>query len=157
MSINPNSIYILLHVVASAVWVGGMIFAHKCLRPVAADLLEPPLRLALWVGVFANFFPLVWISVVLLFTTGFAMVYSIWGGMAVAPLYIHIMAGFGILMMLVFMHVFFGPYKKLKAAVAAQLWPAGAEALAKIRQLVGFNILLGLFVLIVAGAGRYLI
>ncbi|MDH5484217.1 MAG: CopD family protein [Gammaproteobacteria bacterium] len=157
MSLNPNSLYILLHVVASVVWVGGMVFAHKCLRPVAADLLEPPQRLTLWVGVFANFFPLVWISVVLLLSTGFTMVYSIWGGMAEAPLHIHIMAGFGILMMLVFMYVFFSPYKKLKAAVLAQQWPAGAEALAKIRQLVGFNILVGLFVLVVASAGRYLI
>ena len=156
MNINLNSIYILLHVVASVVWVGGMVFAHKCLRPVAAEQLEPAQRLPLWVGVFGQFFPLVWISVILLLVTGFTMVYAIWGGMADAPLYIHIMAGFGIFMMMIFMHVFFVPYRKLKAAVADQQWPVGAAALAQIRQLVGFNILLGLFVVIVASAGRYL-
>ena len=54
---------IMLHVLGIVIWVGGMFFAHQILRPVAADLLEPPLRLPLWVGVFKRFFPWVWVCV----------------------------------------------------------------------------------------------
>ena len=43
-----------LHVIAAVIWVGGMLFAHMMLRPVAAAQLEPPQRLTLWVGVFLS-------------------------------------------------------------------------------------------------------
>lgn len=151
-----NSIYNLLHVVAAVLWVGGMIFAHTFLRPVAASQLEPPHRLKLWKGVFDRFFPFVWLSVVLLPLTGFLMVYSIWQGMAVAPMYIHLMAGLGILMIIIFIFVYFSPYKKLSSAVEANNWPVAGEALAKIRFLVGVNIILGLLVVAIASGGRYL-
>ncbi|NTV95532.1 MAG: hypothetical protein HGA75_08965, partial [Thiobacillus sp.] len=42
----------LSHVLATVVWVGGMFFAHQCLRPVVLAQLEPPQRLRLWDGVF---------------------------------------------------------------------------------------------------------
>ncbi|MCW9012878.1 MAG: CopD family protein [Gammaproteobacteria bacterium] len=151
-----NSLYILLHVISVVIWVGGMFFAHACLRPIAADQLEPPLRLNLWVGVFGRFFPVVWLAIIILLFTGYMMIFSIWQSMAATPLYVHIMNGAGIVMMLIFMHVFFVPYKKLKAAVIAEDWPAGAKALAQIRMLVGVNILLGMLVIIVASGGRYL-
>ncbi|MDH5765955.1 MAG: CopD family protein [Gammaproteobacteria bacterium] len=151
-----NSIYNLLHVLAAVLWVGGMIFAHAFLRPVAVSQLEPPHRLKLWKGVFERFFPFVWLSVILLPVTGFLMVYSIWQGMATAPLYIHLMAGLGILMILIYLYVYFVPYKKLSTAIIISDWPAGGEALAKIRFMVGVNIILGLIVVIVASGGRYL-
>lgn len=132
-----------------------MIFAHRCLRPVVAELLEPPQRLKLWVGVFGNFFPLVWLSIVLLLSTGYLMTYSIWQGFANAPLYIHLMAGLGILMTLIYMHAFFSPYKKLKEAVITEQWPDGGEAIAQIRTLVGINSILGLLVIAIASGGRY--
>ena len=56
-------IALLLHALAAVVWVGGMFFAHMALRPVAASLLEPPQRLALWVGVFSRFFPWVFVAI----------------------------------------------------------------------------------------------
>ncbi|NOX08642.1 MAG: hypothetical protein GXP22_03995 [Gammaproteobacteria bacterium] len=152
-----NSLYILLHVIAAVIWVGGMIFAHRCLRPVVAELLDPPQRLKLWVGVFNNFFPLVWLSIILLLSTGYLMTYSIWQGFSAAPLYVHLMAGLGILMVLIYMHVFFSPYKKLKEAVITEQWPNGGEAIAQIRTLIGINSLLGLLVIAIASGGRYFI
>lgn len=134
-----------------------MIFAHQCLRPVAASQLEPPQRLRLWVGVFSRFFPLVWISIILLPLTGYLMMFSLWDGMANAPLYVHIMNGIGTLMILVYLHVFFAPYKRLQRAVAAEIWPDGAKALGQIRQLVGLNSILGLIVIAVATGGRYFV
>lgn len=154
---NLNSLYILLHVISAVIWVGGMYFAYMCLRPVAASQLEPPLRLRLWVGVFSKFFPVVWIAVALLPLTGYAMIFSIWQSMAATPLYIHIMNGLGTLMLLIYMHVYFAPFTRLKKAVAAEQWPAGGEALAQIRKLVALNLSLGLLVIAVASGGRYFV
>lgn len=152
---NLNSLYLLLHVLAATIWVGGMYFAYLCLRPVAATQLEPPLRLRLWVGVFDKFFPSVWIAVALLPATGYAMIFSIWQSLAVTPLYVHIMNGLGTLMLLIYMHVYFAPFKRLKRAVLAEQWPAGAAALGQIRKLIAVNLTLGLVVIAVAGGGRY--
>jgi uncharacterized membrane protein len=60
-------------------------------------------------------------------------------------------------MMLIFFHVFFAPYGRLKRAVAAQDWQAGGKALAQIRMLVGINTLIGLLTIAVGAAGRYLV
>ena len=46
---------LFLHFLAVAVWIGGMVFAHFCLRPAIADL-SPQLRLPLWESVFGRFF-----------------------------------------------------------------------------------------------------
>ena len=151
------SIYSLLHVVSAVIWVGGMFFAYNFLRPVAGEILEPPLRLTLWLAVFKRFFPFVWASVILLPVTGYLMVFSVWGGFDLAPLYVHIMNGMGIIMILVYMHVFFAPFKRLKLAVAEERWPDGGKALAQIRVLVGVNTIIGVFVIVVASAGRYLV
>lgn len=152
---NINSIYNVLHVLSAVVWVGGMFFAYVCLRPVAASQLEPPQRLQLWSGVFAKFFPFVWASIIILPLTGYLMIFSIWQNMSTTPLYVHVMIGIGILMILVFLHVFFAAYKKLKRAVSTQDWPSGGKALGQIRSLIGVNVILGITVVTVATAGRY--
>jgi len=149
------SISIALHVASVVIWVGGMIFAHQFLRPVAAQQLEPPQRLTLWVSVFSRFFPIVWISIILLPLTGYLMLFTLFGGFAGAPVYIHIMNGIGTLMILIFLHVYFAPFKRLKKFVAAQTWPEAGKQLNMIRQLVGLNMSLGLIVIVIATAGRY--
>ena len=151
------SIYSLLHVIAVVIWVGGMFFAYNFLRPAAAESLEPPARLTLWVGVFTKFFPYVWASVIILPLTGYLMIFSIWDSIANAPLYVHVMNGLGISMILIYMHVYFSPFKRLKLAVAEQRWPDGGKALAQIRILVAVNTALGLLVIAVASGGRFFI
>ncbi len=64
------AVAIVLHVLSSVLWVGGMFFAYMALRPVAAATLEPPQRLTLWAGVFGRFFPWVWTSIVVLLVNG---------------------------------------------------------------------------------------
>jgi len=144
----------LLHVLGIVVWVGGMFFAYMALRPVAASVLEPPQRLTLWAGVFDKFFPWVWVSVILILLTGLHMLMA-FGGMG-APHYAMTMLVLGVVMMLIFGHVFFAPYKKLKRAVAAQDWKAGAAALGLIRQLIGINLTIGLVTIAVVFVGRAL-
>lgn len=133
----------LLHVLSTVLWVGGMFFAHQCLRPaVLAQLDQPPLRLKLWNAVFGRFFPWVWVSVILLLVTGQWMVLQM-GGMAGLPVHLHVMTGIGYVMAAIFAYIYFVPYGRLRRAVAEEDWPAGKAALDRIRGLVGTNLVLG--------------
>jgi len=145
---------LLLHVLGVVVWVGGMFFAYMALRPVAASVLEPPQRLTLWAGVFGRFFPWVWASVALILLTGLHMLMKLGG--AAAPHYALAMLALGVVMMLIFAHVFFAPYGRLKRAVAQQDWKAGGAALAQIRHLIGINLSLGLLTIAIVFLGRAL-
>ena len=149
------SIAIVLHLLPAVIWVGGMFFAYMALRPVAASQLEPPARLSLWVGVFNRFFPWVFASIALILASGFWIVYAVFGGFAATGLYVHVMLVLGILMMLIFFHVFFAPFKRLKQSVAKEDWPNGGRYLAQIRMMICINLLLGLFTIAVASGGRY--
>lgn len=144
-----------LHIVAAMIWVGGMFFAYMALRPVAATLLEPPLRLALWSQVFARFFPWVWAAVLILPTTGLWMIFVELGGMKNTGGYIHVMLLLGIIMIALFLHVFFAHYRKLNAVLAVNNIPAAGHQLNKIRRLIGINLILGLITTVVASAGRF--
>lgn len=149
---NWMLITLMLHIMGVVIWVGGMFFAHQCLRPIAAQQLSPPDRLRLWVGVFGRFFPWVWAAVAIILSSGLTMLLAI--GMAHAPRHWHVMLLSGLIMMGVFVAVYFGPYQALKRAVVAQDFAAGGAHLARIRQLVGINIVLGLFTIATATAGR---
>jgi uncharacterized membrane protein len=151
------SIALSLHVLGITIWVGGMFFAYMALRPAAASTLEPPQRLPLWRETFARFFPWVWLSIILILASGYFIIFNLLGGFANTPVFVHIMHGLGLLMMLIFFHVFFAPYGRLKKAVAAQKWPEGGKALAQIRVLIAINLTLGLVTIITAIAGKYFI
>ncbi|MGK0272247.1 MAG: putative membrane protein [Cocleimonas sp.] len=144
------STLLALHVLAVSIWVGGMFFAYNALRPAAATVLKPPQRLTLWVATFRRFFPWVWLSVIIILITGLWMMLSL----PKAPAHILIMAILGIIMMLIFGHVYFGPYRRLKHAVTNENWPEGAKHLGQIRILVGANTIIGLVTIIIATAGR---
>ncbi|HUY02603.1 MAG TPA: DUF4149 domain-containing protein [Rhodocyclaceae bacterium] len=148
---------LFLHLIAVAVWVGGMFFAYLCLRPVAAAQLEPPQRLALWAGVFERFFPWVWLAVALILGSGLDM-FAIIGGRnwQDVPLHWNLMMGTGIIMMLIFAHLYFAPFQTLRQCVAAADWPRAGAALNQIRKLVGFNLALGLITIAVATLGIYI-
>jgi uncharacterized membrane protein len=112
--------------------------------------------LPLWTRTFARFFPWVWASVALLPITGYAMVFGVFGGMAGAGVHIHLMQLLGWIMILLYLHLFFAPFQRMKRAVAAADWPAGGAQLAQIRRIVGINLVLGLLVVLIAGGGRYI-
>ena len=84
------------------------------------------------------------------------MVFAVFGGFAVTGLYVHVMLVLGILMMLIFFHVFFAPFRRLKQAVDQEDWVDGGKRLAQIRVMIGINLLLGLATIAVASGGRYL-
>ena len=151
------SIAITLHVLSAVIWVGGMFFAYVALRPAAAALLEPPLRTTLWRDTFNRFFPWVWVAVVLLLVTGYWMIFAKFGGMGTSPLYVHVMNGLGLVMMAIYLHVFFAPFRRMKQAIAEENWPEAGRRLGQIRRLVGVNLIIGLVVIAVASGGAYLV
>jgi uncharacterized membrane protein len=143
-----------LHLLAAFFWVGGMAFAYWVLRP-AAGPLEPPVRLPLWRRVFANFLPWVGVAIIVLLGTGYAMLSLSFGGFAAAPMYVNVMQGLGWLMVLLYLHLFFAPWKRFRAALDAGKLPDAATALNQIRQIVAINLALGIVVVVVGGTGRY--
>lgn len=135
-----RNLFLFLHLAGAIFWMGGMAFMVLALRP-ALGTLQPPARLALAVQVIGRFFVVVTISVVLLLATGgwlFTQVPA-----REAPPGWHAMAGLGVVMMLVYGHIFFGPWRRLRQAVAAQDWPEGGKRMGQLAVLVKFNLALG--------------
>ena len=148
------AIAVILHALSAVVWVGGMFFAHQALRP-AAVVLEPGPRLMLWAHVLGRFFAWVIGAVVLLLVSGFAMVFDVFGGFGGVGLYIQLMMGIGIVMMLLFFHLYFAPWRRFQAAVGRQDWAEGGRQLGQIRSIVTLNLILGLIVVGIGASGRY--
>ena len=135
-----NNLMNFLHVSAAIVWLGGVSFMLFALRPAAMDL-PPPQRLPLMTQVLGRFFRLVWPSIGLLLATGLVMLLGV--GMKQAPVGWHLMLGIGLLMFAVFGHLYFGPYRRLRAAVEAADWPLAGQKLGQIAKLAQLNLALG--------------
>jgi uncharacterized membrane protein len=143
-----------LHILSAVVWVGGMFFALVVLRP-ATGPLDPGPRLNLWLRVFERFFPWVFAAVALLLLSGYAMVFGVFGGFARIGLHIHLMQGIGIVMILLFLHLYFAPWKRFRVALAAAENAAAAAQLNQIRIIVIVNLILGLITAAIGASGRY--
>jgi uncharacterized membrane protein len=148
------TIGVAFHIVAAVIWVGGMFFALLVLRPSTGPL-DPPVRLALWRRVFARFFPWVWAAVVVLLVSGFAMIIWGFGGFRGAGTYVNVMMGIGIVMMLIYGHLYFAPWRRFRGAVDRGEWSAAARHIDQIRVLVTINLVLGIVTVVVGAAGRY--
>ncbi|MDH5393122.1 MAG: CopD family protein [Gammaproteobacteria bacterium] len=127
-----------------------MFFAYMALRPAAASLLEPPQRLSLWDAVFSRFFFWVWISIATILLSGYYMIFSHFGGFAGSGMHIHLMHGMGLVMVMIFMHVYFAPYKRLKKLVAENNFAEAAKNLNTIRIMVAINTVIGLLTFVAA-------
>src|SRR4029453_6107458 len=119
---------IALHVLAAVIWVGGMFFAYMVLRPSAGPL-EAATRIAVWRRVFGRFFPWAWASIVVLLATGYAMLFLRFGGFQTAPLHVNVMQLTGIVMMLLFLHLFFAPWRRFSRPVHSKAFAEAAMEL----------------------------
>ena len=98
-------------------------------------------RVLLLAGVLTRFFLVAWISVGLLALTGATMLGSVC--MTNAPAGWHPMMGIGLLMFAIFGHLYFGPFSRMKKAVAQADWPQAGKQVARIHPLVVLNFALG--------------
>ncbi|MES9968216.1 MAG: CopD family protein [Sedimenticola sp.] len=144
------TIALTLHLLGTVVWVGGMFFAHMALRPVAAELLEPPQRLPLLKGVLDRFFRWVWLAVVLILVTGYWIFLGPFKGEG--ALHVLIMLGVGTVMAAIFVYIYSVPYRRMGAALAAGKLPMAGASMAQIRRLIGLNLVLGLITTVIAVA-----
>jgi len=145
---------LILHTLSAVVWVGGMLFAHQILRPAAAAL-DPGPRLLLWSRVLGRFFAWVIAAIVLLLATGYILVLGVLGGFSRVGLRVNVMQGIGILMMLLFFHLYFAPWRRFRLAVGREDWAEGGRQLGQIRTIVTINLMLGLIVVAIGSSGRY--
>ena len=132
----------LLHLAGAIFWLGGMGFVLLALRPALAQQLEAPAqRLGLLTAVLSRFFAVVWISIGVLLLTGGHMLRQ--AGVPTVPTGWHLMAGLGTLMALIFGHLYFAPYRRLRLCVANADWPQAARQAQQIALLVRINFGLG--------------
>jgi len=146
-----RELLLFLHLVGVVVWVGGMVFAHHCLRPAALQL-PPPQRLPLMAAALDRFFALVALALVLLWVSGLAMIAPV--GFAAAPWTWHAMMTVALLMTVIFGVIRLLRHPRLRARVAEGDWPAAAAALNGIRGLVVVNLGLGMLTIAIATLGR---
>ncbi len=143
--------WVFLHLLAVVVWIGGMSFAHLCLRP-AALALPPPQRLPLMAAALGRFFSQVTVALLVLWASGLAMMAQT--GFGAAPLAWHAMMGIALVMTAIFVVIRALRYPRLLAGVAAGDWRAAAAATNGIRGLVVVNLILGLLTIAIATMGR---
>lgn len=147
-------IHKLIHLSAAILWLGGMAFLLLALRPAAIAILAPPERLQLMGAVMRRFFTVVGISIAALLATGTPMYTTFFRatreatGHGAVPLGWNLMAGIGLLMVLVFGHLFFVGYARFQRALAAKDWPLAGKAALQIHRLVIVNFVLGWLALV---------
>jgi uncharacterized membrane protein len=139
-----------LHVLAAVIWVGGMFFAYVVVRPAIGAR-----RFAFWSRALTRFFPWVWGAVVILPATGYAAIFITFGGFAGLGWHVHIMHALGWLMIGLFLNIYFGAFKRLRAAADAERWVVAAVHLEAIRKVILINLCLGFLTIAVASSGRY--
>lgn len=144
---------LFVHLAAAIAWLGGMFFAYACLRPAAAEVLQPPQRLPLWSATFARFLPMMAVAVTAIVASGLAMLLPV--GFAAAPAGWHAMFALGLAMAAVFAYVWLALFPRLRTHSAAADWPAAGAVLGRIRQLVAINLVLGVVVVAAAVSARY--
>jgi len=152
MSSFIRELLLLLHLLGAIVWVGGMFFAYFCLRPAAAQILEPPKRLPLWSATFDLFLRYTAVAVIAMLLSGFTILFQV--GFRHAPTGWHIMMTLGLIMAAIFGYVYLSLYPRLRTHCEASAWPAAAEALNAIRRLVALNLVLSLCTVIAAVSVR---
>ena len=155
MSAYMAILLIALHGLAAAIWVGGMFMAYVVVRPAAARLLDVPERTTFWQESFAGFFPWVWASIVVLLITGFWLIFGFYGGIATVGIDVHTMLLLGIVMMALFAHLYFGPYQRMREAIAGKQWPEAGRRLGQIRLIIAINLTLGLVTVALGAGGRF--
>lgn len=149
--IHAFDVALFLHILSVAVWVGGMVFAHFCLRPAVAEL-TPQSRLPLMESALGKFFTWVSVAVIVILLSGGFMMAKV--GNMQAPWPVLAMAATGIVMMMLFGHLRFAMFPRVQRAVQAQRWPDGAAAIASIRRIVMMNLVLGIVTIAFGVLGR---
>jgi len=148
-----RALLLLLHLLAAAVWVGGMAAMNFAVRPAAAQVLSGTERLRFMAAVLSHFMAWVATAIVVLLVSGLGMIVEA-GGLGAMHWSVHAMALIGLVMVAIFGHLRFAAWRRLDRQIQLGQPQAAAATLAVIRHLVVLNLALGAVVFGVAVIGR---
>ena len=142
------------HVLGVVVWVGGMFVLHFAVRPSAAKLTRAvgPIDVSV-VDAWAASCRGPRLPIVAVLASGLAMI-LIGGGFRNAHLSVHLMFAVGLVMMALYLHIRFAPFKRMRAAAISGDWAVAAANLDIVRKMVVINLVLGFVTIAIATIGR---
>lgn len=146
------TLLIALHILGAVIWVGGMFFLYFVLRPATFGM-EPADRLGLWLRCLDNFFPWLWGAIAALLGSGYGM--TLFFSDDIDGVHILIMQVLGWIMILIFGHIYFSPYRRLREALDNGDSDGAARQLGSIRPMLIANLALGLITVIIGATGRF--
>ncbi len=146
------TLLIALHILGAVIWVGGMFFLYFVLRPATFGM-ELADRLGLWRRCLDNLFPWLWGSIAALLGSGYGL--TLFFPDEIDGLHILIMQVLGWIMILIFGHIYFSPYRRLREALDNGDNDGAARQLGSIRPTLIANLALGLITVIVGATGRF--
>ncbi len=141
---------LVLHLLGTVIWVGGMFFAHMALRPSAEESLEPVQRLPLLYRTLTRFFRWVWASIALILASGYWIFFVKFDAQTAG--YIHAMQAIGLVMIGLFAFIYFVPYLRMGRALAEGRIPEAGQRMALIRKIILINLILGLIEVVLGAA-----
>ncbi|WP_242403330.1 hypothetical protein [Asaia platycodi] len=140
------SVILALHLLCMAYWIGGGLYAAIVSRSTVA-LLEPAQRQNVQIQLIARYFRALLHIVPTALVTGWLLVLHM-GGFGAMSLPINIMQGLALIMALIFVNAYFGPFQTLRRAIRPQ--PA---LFAKVRQRVIVMVAVGVLTVFFAAMG----
>lgn len=147
-------VLLAVHLLAAAFWLGGMALMLYIVPPALAARLPPeqqgPVRLAL----LGRFLGALWLAMPLTLASGGAL-FALTAAAARGGWALHAMAGLGTLMGAVFVYVWFGVFRPLRAAAAGGGRERATARAARLRALVRLNLGFGVLVVLCAAYARY--
>jgi uncharacterized membrane protein len=136
-----HGLWVLIHLVAAMVWIGGMVFAVGCLRPAAAAL-APGDRLAMMTRVITRFLDFVAIAVIGLWASGLGLFAET--PLELVPVTWWVMVAIAVAMTAVFLVLRLRLLPALHRAREAKDAATAAAILGRMHRLVVANLVLGL-------------
>lgn len=133
---------LILHLLGTVIWVGGMFFAHLALRPALEESLEPAQRLPLLYRTLIRFFRWVWASILLILLSGYWIFFGVFDAQTMG--YIHTMQAIGLVMIGLFAFIYFIPFTRMERALEEGRISDASKQMALIRGIILINLILGL-------------
>ncbi|MBU2759761.1 DUF4149 domain-containing protein [Acidithiobacillus sulfurivorans] len=147
-----NTLWIeqFVHILSVIVWIGGLFFVTMVLAPtLKKEITQNSTRIALMHVLLRRFFFWMLLAAFLLLLTGYSMVFVFYGGFAALTIPEWVMVVLGTIMVMIVLHTYFAPLKRLRRAVRDQDWQAGSKALGQVRMLASTNLVLSFIVILV--------
>lgn len=112
------SLVLALHLLCMAYWIGGGLYAAVVSRSTVA-LLEPAQRQNVQIQLIARYFRTLLHIVPTALVSGWLLVIHM-GGFGAMSLPINVMQGLALIMALLFLSAYFGPFQSLRRAIRPQ-------------------------------------